>query len=101
MKTITRRLHDEELQYMPKNAKKAFIELEALGAPVNVWWQTNPKYLDYRGFFWISSEEENSGEWADYHGKFWGSDKLNEILKKNGLYFEWENAAVGCVYNLG
>lgn len=40
--------------------------------------------------------------WADYWGEtasYLGSDDLNELLSKHGLYFEWINAAVAGVYD--
>jgi hypothetical protein len=89
---------DEELAHMPSKVKTAFLKLQKLGAPVNVWHQNNPKYMDYRGYFWLSGEECKE-EWLDYYSNFWGSDELNDILNKAGLYFEWENPAWGNVYN--
>jgi hypothetical protein len=89
---------DEELAHMPSKVKTAFLKLQKLGAPVNVWHQNNPKYTDYRGYFWLSGEECKE-EWLDYYSNFWGSDELNDILNKAGLYFEWENPAWGNVYN--
>ena len=63
--------------------------------------QTNPKYMDYRGYFWISTEETSSWEWLDYYSTalVCGSEKLREILDKADLYFEWENPAIAGVYD--
>jgi len=97
MKTI---LDNAKLSHMPANAIKAFRELEALGAPVKVWHITDENDSDYRGYFWIDAERYDSSLWADYYDNFWGSDKLNDILEANGLYFEWYNAAYSCVYDL-
>lgn len=93
--------YDEDLEHMPDNAKNAFIELHKLGCPVKTWYQNDPDYHDYRGYFWISAEEGNSWEWLDYYSLklTCGSEKLQDILQKNKLYFEWENAAVACVYD--
>jgi hypothetical protein len=76
-------------------AKKAFTELEKLGAPV----KSSEGYPE-RGFFWISAEEEYSELWLDYFSLYWGSDKLQEILAKHGLYFEWDNPGFASVYEI-
>jgi hypothetical protein len=75
-------------------AQKAFNELKALGAPV----KSSEGYPD-RGYFWLSAEEEMSELWLDYYSNYWGSDKLNEILEKYGLFKEWYNPAYACVYD--
>jgi len=80
---------------MKRHAKKAFTELKNLGCPVKTW------YDGERGHFWIDGEEEGAEEWLDYWGvNSFGSKKLNDILQKNGLYWEWENSAVGCVHDI-
>lgn len=93
----------EDFEHMTPNAKKAFKELLKLGAPVKIWYQTDPNYQDYRGYFWISAEEGCSWEWLDFYSPSlsMGSLKLNKVLDKYELYFEWENAAVAGVYDLG
>mgnify|MGYP000674079062 CR=1 FL=1 len=82
---------------MKSNARKAFNELKKLGCPVEDYW-----YDDSRGHFWINGEHEDAGEWLDYWSMelMMGSDQLNDILNSNGLYWEWENSAVGCVHDL-
>tara|TARA_R110000772_G_scaffold6250_12_gene21965 strand:- start:349 stop:594 length:246 start_codon:yes stop_codon:yes gene_type:complete len=80
---------------MKKHARKAFNALKKLGCPV--------KECDWedRGHFWIDGEDPEAEGWIDY----WdmnlsaGSDKLNEILAENGLYWEWQNSAWGNVYD--
>jgi hypothetical protein len=81
---------------MKSNARKAFNELKKLGCPVKEWHNSE------RGHFWIDGEEEDAGEWLDYWsmGLMMGSDLLNEVLEENGLYWEWENSAVGCVHDI-
>ena len=80
---------------MKRHAKKAFTELKNAGCPVKEW------HDDSRGYFWIDGEEEGATEWLDYWGKnSFGSDRLNSILEKNGLYWEWENCAVGHVHDI-
>lgn len=79
---------------MNSNAEKAFKELEKLGCPVKEW------YDDSRGHFWIDGEECGAEVWLDYWGGLMcGSDKLNEVLDKYDLFFEWENSVVACVYD--
>lgn len=92
---------DEELAHMPSKVKTAFLKLQKLGCPVKIWWQTDPNYMDYRGYFWISTEETSSWEWLDYYSTalVCGSEKLREILDKADLYFEWENPAIAGVYD--
>ena len=91
--------NDEELAHMPSKVKTAFLKLQSLDAPVKIWHQNNPKYMDYRGYFWLSGEE-GKDEWLDYYSNFWGSERLNDILNKAGLYWEWQNPAWGNVYDL-
>ena len=80
---------------MTPNAKKAFKELKKLGAPVH----SSEGYPE-RGFFWISAEDENAGEWLDYFTNYWGTDKLQEVLGKYGLFFEWSNPGFANVWEI-
>ena len=93
--------YEEDLEHMHDNAKAAFKELHKLGCPVKTWYQNDPEYQDYRGYFWISAEETSSWEWLDYYSTnlMMGSDKLVDVLNKYDLYFEWENPAVAGVYD--
>ena len=81
---------------MKRHARKAFTQLKKLGCPVKEW------HDETRGHFWIDGEEPEASEWLDYWNLnlSFGSDKLNEILNSNGLYWEWENSAVGHVHDL-
>lgn len=77
---------------MITQAKKAFDELKALGAPVID--------RDDEGHFVISGES-NTGDviWADYYKEYqmsylddFGVHKdINTVLEKHGLYAEWAN----------
>lgn len=80
---------------MAPHAADAFIELKEAGCPVKEWHNSE------RGHFWIDSEESSAGGWLDYWSTslMAGSDRLNEILDKHGLYFEWYNSAYAHVYN--
>jgi len=80
---------------MKSHARKCYNQLKKLGCPVKEW------HDDSRGHFWLSAEEENSSEWLDYWStdKCGGSEQLNHILSSHGLYFEWENSAVGHVHD--
>ena len=91
--------NDEELAHMPSKVKTAFLKLQSLNAPVKIWHDTNPNSQNYRGYFWISAEE-GKDEWLDYYSNFWGSERLNDILNKAGLYWEWYNPAWGEVYDM-
>jgi len=90
----------EETSHMTKQSIRAFIKLKKLGCPVDVWYQNKRGYEDYRGFFWINAEEEGAEQWLDYWHVMAGHDKLTKILSDNGLYFEWDNSAVACVYEM-
>jgi hypothetical protein len=81
---------------MAKHAIEAFIELQKAGCPVRTW------YYDDRGHFWLDAECESADEWLDYWNMdlMCGSEKLNSILEKHGLYWEWQNSAVGCVHDI-
>jgi hypothetical protein len=79
---------------MAPHAIKAFLKLQSLGCPVKTW------YHGDRGHFWIDGEASEAEEWLDYYHNFIGSDPLNDILSANGLWFEWQNSAVACVYNI-
>lgn len=80
---------------MAPHAADAFIELHEAGCPVKDW------HNDERGHFWIDAEESAAGDWLDYWNTSLvaGSDRLNEILEKHGLYFEWYNSAYAHVYD--
>ena len=88
-----------EINHMTPESIKAFIQLKKLGCPVKIWHQNDREYQDYRGYFWIHAEEYEASDWLDYWNMFEGSDKLQKILDKNGLYFEWQNSAVACIYD--
>ena len=64
--------------------------------PVKEW------HSDERGHFWIDAEESGAGDWLDYWSMslIAGSDRLNRILAKHGLYFEWYNAGYAHVYDI-
>lgn len=80
---------------MMPHAAFAFTELQKAGCPVKEW------HTDERGHFWIDAEESGAAEWLDYwsHSLMTGSDRLNSILEKHGLYFEWCNPGYAHVYN--
>lgn len=79
---------------MHPQAVDAFMELQKAGCPVKTW------NGEDRGHFWIDAEESSASTWLDYWSTslIAGSDRLNRILEKHGLYFEWQNSAVACVY---
>ena len=90
---------DSDLDHLTSKQKTAFLKLQKMGCPVKIWWQNDPQYTEYRGLFWIDSEEDEN-DFLEYYDNYWGSDKMNTVLKKAGLYFEWQNSAVACVYEM-
>tara|TARA_R100001377_G_scaffold51547_1_gene30143 strand:- start:2863 stop:3126 length:264 start_codon:yes stop_codon:yes gene_type:complete len=80
---------------MTTQERKVFNKLKKIGIAVRepMEWDNNGHY----GVFWIDCEQAGENDktflHADYYGKFWGSDILNETLDEAGLYFEWVNAA--------
>ena len=82
---------------MATNAATAFVELQKAGCPVKIWDSGRE-----RGHFWIDAEQSGASEWLDYwsHAYIAGSEKLNQILQKHGLYFEWANSAYANVYDI-
>jgi len=90
----------EETSHMTKKSISAFIKLKKLGCPIDVWYQNKVGYEDYRGFFWIKAEDEDAEQWLDYWNVMEGHERLNKILSDYGLYFEWNNSAVACVYEM-
>jgi hypothetical protein len=83
------------------NVLKAFNEIEALGAPVK-------DSTHNGGHFYLDGEAEMAELFLDYHSttalsKTWGdwtvSDKIQDILAANGLFAEWQNPAVLCIFD--
>ena len=79
---------------MKRNARKAFNELKKIGVSV----------FEGNGWGGENSHFEISGENGDFNGIDYyerpeGCKQLRDILKKNGLYFEWINAGVAAVYD--
>ena len=82
---------------MKKNIEKAYTALNAIGAPV-----IEGGYYGEDSFR-ISAEDNEHYDWADYYmmtdgdctGYLMGvSNRINNILDKNGLYAEWINPGV-------
>jgi len=97
---IERPIRDEDNEHMSDVVFNAYVNLVQAGCPVKIWWQVKPGYQDYRGYFWIDTEEQGAGMWLDYNGKYDGSERLATILSDAGLYFEWENSAVASVFDI-
>jgi len=91
---------NQSFDQLPQNARLAFLELYALGAPVLM--------NDWGGYFNISGENNETEVWADYYQEFdqeeqWSQfgvhNKINDLLEKYALYCEWYNAGVLGVYD--
>ena len=83
---------------MKKDFRNAYNALKKMGVPVYV-------RDDMDGRFQISAEESNSGEWCNYYDGDYRSDwdfgvnpKIDEVLKKYGLFSEWINPGELGVY---
>jgi len=79
---------------------KAYIALKKLGVPVYT-------RDDMDGRFQISAEEPDSYKWADYYEGdthpdwiFGVNPKIDETLKKFGLFAEWINPGELGVYEI-
>ena len=81
---------------MKAKARKCYNELKKLGCPVKEW------HDDSRGVFWIDAEEPNAESWLNYWDMnlSFGSQKLNDLLDKYDLWWEWQNSAYGNVYSI-
>lgn len=90
---------DEELAHMPSKVQTAFLKLQKMGVPVKVWWQLDPQYQDYRGYFWIDCEEQDAEQFYNYW-EMYEDEKCEAILDKAGVYAEWYNPAYLCVYDI-
>lgn len=83
-----------------KNYEKAFEELRKLNIAVQRNWGDDKSHED-RGYFWIWCEgiTAETEYHIDYWNKYEGSEKVQSILEKHDLYFEWENSAVASIYD--
>jgi hypothetical protein len=77
---------------------KAFKELQKIGVPVYV-------RDDMDGRFQISAEDPDSYKWADYYSEnnnwiFGVNPKIDNVLRKFGLYSEWINPGELGVYRI-
>jgi len=81
---------------MKRTYLKAFNALKKIGVPVY-------EREDMNGRFQISAEEPDSYKWANYYESpsSWGfgvNPKIDEILRKFGLFAEWINPGELGVY---
>jgi len=81
-------------QNPPKNVISCYEELKKLGIAVQKNWG-DEHYHEDRGYFWIWCEgvTEETDLHLDYYNNFWGSDELNGIMQKYGMWHEWYNPA--------
>ncbi len=86
---------------MKRNARKVFNILKSAGVPVrdtNLW--SNGHFeLIAEGDMPLEFTKDGKWYYADYYEMFWGTDDLFHLLDDNGLYFEWQNAAIMGVYD--
>jgi hypothetical protein len=84
---------------MKKQFRLAYNALKKIGVPV---YQRD----DMNGRFQISAEDPESYKWCDYYAytraswNFGVNPKVDELLKKYGLYSEWINPGELGVYQL-
>ena len=84
---------------MKREFRYAYEALKKLGVPVYV-------RDDMDGRFQISAEEEESAQWCDYYQymredwAFGINPKIDEVLKKYGLFSEWINPGELGVYKI-
>jgi hypothetical protein len=90
---------DEELAHMPSKVQTAFLKLQKMGVPVKIWYNVDPNYGEYRGYFWIDCEEEDGELFYDYW-EMYKNEKCEDILNSAGVYSEWYNPAYLCVYDI-
>lgn len=82
---------------MKKDFRNAYNALKKMGVPVYV-------RDDMDGRFQISAEDFESYKWADYYAYdradwiFGVNPKIDEVLKKYGLFSEWINPGELGVY---
>jgi hypothetical protein len=82
---------------MKKDFRNAYNALKKMGVPVYV-------RDDMDGRFQISAEDSESYKWADYYAYdradwiFGVNPKIDEVLKKYGLFSEWINPGELGVY---
>ena len=83
---------------MKRQYTKAFNTLKKLGCPVY-------EHADDNGNFSISTESTTEELWADYYDawaipgwNFGVNPKIDNILKKSGLFAEWVNPGRLSVY---
>lgn len=86
---------------MRRHARAAFNELKKLGVHVL------DEDMGWPGYFAISAELYGDGSAGDedilkldYYEDYLGEvTVIPAILKKHGLYFEWNNTAIACVFD--
>ena len=84
---------------MKREFRYAYEALKKLGVPVYV-------RDDMDGRFQISAEESESDQWCDYYAymredwNFGINPKIDEVLKKYGLFSEWINPGELGVYRI-
>lgn len=84
---------------MKREFRYAYEALKKLGVPVYV-------RDDMDGRFQISAEESESDQWCDYYQymredwNFGINPKIDEVLKRYGLFSEWINPGELGVYRI-
>jgi hypothetical protein len=93
---------------MKRNAKNAYNVLKKAGLHLmhDNFTQGSHFEVSMEDTTHLNSWLDNNGKgklyWADYWGEIIESDgtvALNNLLDRNGLYFEWVNTAVIAVYD--
>ncbi len=88
---------------MKNNARKAYTVLEKEGLTLMINnWSANAHFeisVEEMPESFANLSDDASVYWADYYDWYDGSDDLNNLLQRHGLYFEWINAAVIGIYD--
>ena len=73
---------------------------------VNALKKLNIPVFERDGKVFVSAEDSESYKWVDYYAdsRIWGGDDINpelrNLLKKYGLYLEWENPGCLSIYEI-
>ena len=73
---------------------------------VNALKKLNIPMFERDGKVFVSAEDPESYKWVNYYAdsRIWGGEKINpklrQLLKKCGMYLEWENPGCLSIYEI-